>query len=54
MEELIEFTKEHLHNKPNIVISLGLSTLVLLGINLKISRYILSSTYSLCLFQHRK
>ncbi len=36
MEELIGFTKELLHNQTNTVIGMGLATLVLLGIYIKL------------------
>ena len=36
MGELIEFTKELLHNQPNTVMGVGLAILVLLGIYIKL------------------
>jgi hypothetical protein len=36
MEELICFTKELWHNQPNALIGVGLATLVLLGIYIKL------------------
>ena len=36
MGELIEFTKELLHNQPNTVMGVGLAILFLLGIYIKL------------------
>ena len=36
MEEFIEFTKELLHNQPNVVMGAGLATSVILGIYIKL------------------
>ena len=52
MEELIEFTKELLHNQPNTVIGLSLAILVILGIYIKLLDIYTSSIFNLYPFSN--